>query len=68
MIKMISNDFKELESFAISNEMYELVKEKTRDDYPYPLTKKEFPDIDYEELIKNRFEHLKNWINKENNK
>ncbi len=30
--------------------MYDLAKERTRDYYVLPITKKEFPDMDYEEL------------------
>lgn len=68
MIKKISNDFKELDSYAISKEMYDLAKEKTRDYYVLPITKKEFPNMDYEELLKKRYNKLKKWINEENNK
>lgn len=66
MIKKISNDFKELESYAVSKEMYDLAKEKTREYYLLPLTKKEFPDLDYEELLKKRYDYIQKIIEEKN--
>lgn len=66
MIKKISNDFKELDSYAISKEMYDLAKEKTRDYYVLPITRKEFPDMDYEELVRKRFDYLQKIIEEKN--
>ena len=68
MIKKISNDFKELDSYAISKEMYDLAKEKIRDYYVLPITKKEFPDMDYEELVRKRFDYLQRIIEEKNKK
>ena len=68
MIKKISNDFKELDSYAISKEMYDLAKEKTRDYYVSPITKKEFPDMDYEELVRKRFDYLQRIIEESKSK
>lgn len=48
--------------------MYDLAKEKTRDYYVSPITKKEFPDMDYEELVRKRYDYLKETIDKENKK
>lgn len=68
MIKKISNDFKELDLYVISKEMYDLAKEKTRDYYVLPITKKEFPDMDYKELVRKRYDYLQKIIEEKNNK
>lgn len=66
MIKKVSNNYNEFISYAVTKEMYELAKEKTRSEYTYPITKKEFPDMTYEELLKKRFDYVQKLMEEKN--
>jgi hypothetical protein len=39
--------------------MYEMAKEKTVEYYTLPLTKKHFPELSHDELLKKRWESMK---------
>lgn len=69
LIKKVYNDYKELETYAISKDTYELAKEKTREQYSeFPITKKSYPEMSYEELLKHRLEYMNEFLNEKNNK
>lgn len=65
IIAKVENDYMDLESFAISNEMYQTAKEKTIDYYTSPLKHKAFPIISRERRIKKHMEYITK-ITKEN--
>ena len=68
LIKKVYNDYKELETYAISKDTYELAKEQTRLQYSeFPITKKAYPEMSYDELLKHRLEYVNNYF-KNNNK
>lgn len=69
LIKKVYNDYKELETYAISKDTYELAKEQTRSQYSdLPITKKVYPEMSYEELLKRRLEYMENYIKKNSDK
>ena len=69
LIKKVYNDYKELETYAISKDTYELAKEQTRLQFSeFPITKKEYPEMSYEDLLKHRLEYMNEFLNKKNNK
>ena len=60
ILRDIKNNYTDLETFAISEEMYELSKEKTRAYYSStPLQKKPFPHLSREERLEKHLECLK---------
>lgn len=66
LIKKVYNDYKELETYAISKDTYELAKEKTREQYSdFPITKKSYPEMSYEELLKHRLEYVTKYFKNE---
>lgn len=60
IIRKVTNDFDDLESYSISKEMYDLAKEKTKDYYAQPLKQKKFPELPREE----RIEKHRSFLNK----
>lgn len=59
IISKVKNNHFDLETFSISEEMYELAKEKTRNYYStVPLKKKTLPDLSREERMKKQMEYL----------
>lgn len=57
---MVKNNCTDLESFAISEDIYNLTKEKTKDNYSSaPTKKKTFPDLSREERIEKHIDYLK---------
>ncbi|MEG0959994.1 MAG: helix-turn-helix transcriptional regulator [Erysipelotrichaceae bacterium] len=59
IIRKVSNDFADLESYTVSKEMYDLAKEKTKDYYALPLKLKKFPELSREERIKKHMNYIK---------
>lgn len=60
LIDKVSKDHEDFTSFAIGNDMYELAKQQTRNQYAKrPLTKKEYPNLSRDEILQKRFEYLK---------
>ena len=67
LIKKVYNDFKELETYSISKDTYELAKEKTREQYSkFPITKKLYPEMSYEELLEHRLEYVNHYFKNKN--
>ena len=53
---------------SILKDTYELAKEQTRLQYSeFPITKKAYPEMSYDELLKHRLEYVNNYF-KNNNK
>lgn len=65
IITKTKNDFTDLESYAVSKEMYDLAKEKTKEYYTLPLKQKKFPEISREERMKKHLKYM-NLPNKKN--
>lgn len=60
LIDKISKTHDDLTTYAIDQDMYELVKQQTRDSYSnIPLTKKEYPALTRDEMLQKRIELLK---------
>lgn len=60
LISMVKNNYTDLESFAISEDIYNLTKEKTKDYYSSaPTKKKTFPNLSREERIEKHIDYLK---------
>lgn len=67
LIDKISKTHDDLTTYAIDQDMYELVKQQTRDSYSnIPLTKKEYPTLTRDEMLQKRIELLKQITNKKN--
>lgn len=58
IIREISDNYKDLEAYALSKDMYDMAKEKTIEYYKSPLTQKEFPELSREELLRKRREYM----------
>lgn len=63
IIRKVTNDFDDLESYSLSKEMYDLAKEKTKDYYTLPLKQKRFPKLSREERVKKHIDLIKNQKN-----
>lgn len=59
IIKKVTNDYADLESYTVSKEIYDFAKEKTKDYYTLPLKQKKFPELSREERLKKH----KNFLN-----
>lgn len=59
MLNKVKELTMDLETFALSQEMYSMAKEKRIEYYDLPLTQKVFPEYSREELMKKRIEYLK---------
>lgn len=63
LIKKVYNDYKELETYAISKDTYELAKEQTRSQYSeFSITKKSYPEMSYDQLLKHPLEYINNYF------
>ena len=58
VIGRVKNHFSDLETYNLSKEMYEMAKEKDVEYFTTPLTKKHFPELSHDELLKKRWEHM----------
>lgn len=58
-IRQIADNISDLESYSISTETYETEKEKMKNYYSQPLTKKDFPELSREERQKKHIEWVK---------
>lgn len=58
IIAKVENDYMDLESFAVSKEIYETSKEKTIEYYGLPLQKKIHSDLSREERIQKHMNYL----------
>lgn len=60
LLRRIHNDYSDLESYSISKEIYDIAKDKTKEDYStLPLTQKKYPYLSREERIIKHREFLK---------
>lgn len=59
IIAKVENDYMDLESYALSKEMYETSKEKTIDYFTLPLKKKTIPKLSREERMKKHINFVK---------
>ena len=59
ILKKVKELVTDLETFAISKELYDMAKEKEIDYRELPLTQKEFPVYSREELFEKRMEYMK---------
>ena len=58
-IRQIADNVSDLESYSISTETYSTEKEKMREYYSQPITKKDFPELTREERQKRHIEWVK---------
>lgn len=58
IIAKVENDYMDLESYAVSKEMYDLAKERTKDYYALPLKQKKFSELSREERIKRHMKFI----------
>ena len=60
ILREVKENVQDLETYRMSTDMYEVAKERTKEYYAnLPLTKKEFPALSREELLKKHMEYLK---------
>lgn len=59
ILKELSNNLFDLESYSITKEQFDSMKNKSVDYYSLPLTKKEFEELSRDEILKKRIEYLK---------
>ncbi len=64
-IRQIADNISDLESYSISTETYETEKEKAKNYYNQPLTKKDFPELSREERQKKHIEWVKQHLKDE---
>ncbi len=64
-IRQIADNISDLESYSISTETYETEKEKAKNYYSQPLTKKDFPELSREERQKKHIEWVKQHLKDE---
>ena len=58
IIRKVTNDYADLESYTVSKVMYDLAKDKTKDYYTLPLKQKKFPELSREDRIKKHLKYL----------
>lgn len=59
LLRHVVNDYMDLETYSISKDIYDIAKEKTKNNYNLPLTQKKFPELSREERMKKQMEYLK---------
>ena len=59
ILKELSDNLFDLESYSITKEQFDSMKNKSVDYYALPLTHKEFEKLSRDEIIKKRIEYLK---------
>lgn len=64
MLKSVVNNYKDLETYSVSKDMYDIAKEKTKEYYNLPITQKKFPQLSHEERLKKQLEYLKSQLDK----
>lgn len=58
IVRKINEQYRDFTSYGISEEMYQTGKEKLIEHYEFPLRKKEYPDLSYEERMKQHIEYI----------
>ena len=59
ILKELSDNLFDLESYSITKEQFDSMKNKSVDYYVLPLTHKEFEELSRDEIIKKRIKYLK---------
>ena len=59
ILKELSDNLFDLESYSITKEQFDSMKIKSVDYYTLPLTQKEFEELSRDEILKKRIEYLK---------
>lgn len=62
-VRQISDNISDLESYSISTETYQAEKERMRDYYKAPISKKDFPELSREERQAKHIEWVKQHLN-----
>ena len=62
-VRQISDNISDLESYSISAETYQAEKERMRDYYSAPVSKKDFPELSREERQAKHIEWVKQHLN-----
>lgn len=62
-VRQISDNISDLESYSISTETYQAEKERMRDYYSAPISKKDFPELSREERQAKHIEWVKQHLN-----
>lgn len=57
IMRQIRDNYADLESYQITKEVYNILKEKLIQDYDAPITQKEYPELSRYELLLKRAEH-----------
>lgn len=59
IIREVDENYKDLEAYALTKDMYDMAREKTKEYYANsPLSRKEYPELSREELLRKRREYL----------
>lgn len=59
ILKELSDNLFDLESYSITKEQFDSMKNKSLEYYSLPLTQKEFENLSRDEILKKRIEYLK---------
>ena len=59
ILKELSYNLFDLESYSITQERFDYMKNKSAEYYSLPLTQKEFEELSRDEILKKRIEYLK---------
>ncbi len=59
ILKELSDNLFDLESYSITKEHFDSMKNKSVEYYSLPLTQKEFEELSRDEILKKRIEYLK---------
>lgn len=59
ILKELSDNLFDLESYSITKEQFDSMKNKSLEYYSLPLTQKEFEELSRDEILKKRIEYLK---------
>ena len=59
VVKELSDNLFDLESYSITKEQFDSMKNKSVEYYSPPLTQKEFEELSRDEVLKKRIEYLK---------
>ncbi len=59
ILKELSDNLFDLESYSITKEQFDSMKNKSVEYYALPLTQKEFEELSRDEILKKRIEYLK---------
>lgn len=58
IISRVKNDYEDLVSYAISKDRYDMAREQEKEYHSTPVSRKEFPELSREELLRKRREYM----------